>query len=287
MRGFILICWQLIAKGLLLLCGQRKVIQSARILSKVRCCQRCYTTFCAVVVQHIDQNILTLIVFQRNKMDLHLLWVLFPDYSVLPWLMANRWGSIDYLVVCVCLCVRGCIRMCSLSYTCLHGKSQCGHLDSSAGGHLIASLPKRWTEAVVSQVKFQWKCNSQHSLSGVHQKDESSFYCGNQSIGYCVTKPHGFFIFLHREQLQNLTVSDVGTKCLCWPWTKVQKLKNTLVTFRDDSTFYECHLSLSNCLDDSRKNIQIRISSLIMWSMDRTASYLIFCLVVVPKKLNM
>lgn len=108
MRGFILICWNLIANCLLLLCDQTKVIQSGGILSKVRCCQRCYSAFCAptVVVEHIDQNILTLFVFQRNKTELHLLWVLFPDCSAVPWSMANRWGIIDYLLVCVCLCAR-------------------------------------------------------------------------------------------------------------------------------------------------------------------------------------
>lgn len=117
-RAFLLICWQIITKGLLLLllCAQRKGIQSARILSQVRCCQGCYIAFCSltVVVEHIDQNILALFVFQRNKMELHLLCVAFPHCSFMPWSMAHRWGSIDYLVVCVwvggvrvsvCVCV--------------------------------------------------------------------------------------------------------------------------------------------------------------------------------------
>ena len=73
MRAFPLICWQLIAykkKGLLLsllLCAQRKGIQSAK--NSLQGGDAVKAAFCSltVVVEHIDQNILALFVFQRNK----------------------------------------------------------------------------------------------------------------------------------------------------------------------------------------------------------------------------
>lgn len=119
---------------------KEKGIQSARILSKVRSWRGCYTAFCwlTAVVEHIDQNILALFVFQRNKMELYLLCVSFPRYSFLPWSIAHRWGSIDYLVVSVCVwvgefrvsvCMCGCICMWSLS-----------HALASMGNHCVGFL---------------------------------------------------------------------------------------------------------------------------------------------------
>lgn len=83
-----------------MLYAQRKGIQSAEILYKVRRCQGCYTAFCSLtVVEHIDQNILTLFVFQRNKMELHFLCVCsLTFHSCLDRCLTE--GGTDHLFVC-------------------------------------------------------------------------------------------------------------------------------------------------------------------------------------------
>lgn len=89
-----------------MLCAQRKGIQSAEILYKVRRCQGCYTAFCSLtVVEHIDQDILTLFVFQRNKMELHFLCVCsLTFHSCLDRCLTEEEALITYL------CASGWVR---------------------------------------------------------------------------------------------------------------------------------------------------------------------------------
>lgn len=72
-----------------------KGLQSARILFRVKSCRGCRTAFCplTVVVEHIDQNILALFVFQRNKMELYLLCVSFPSLFIPALIDSSRMGK--------------------------------------------------------------------------------------------------------------------------------------------------------------------------------------------------
>lgn len=154
MRAFPLICWQLIAykkKGLLLsllLCAQRKGIQSAK--NSLQGGDAVKAAFCSltVVVEHIDQNILALFVFQRNKNGASFTLCFVPSLFI-PALIDGLGGGalISSLSVRVGRWVvfRWSVPACAAAFvssvSCLNGKSQCGLPDSSAVGCLVASLP--------------------------------------------------------------------------------------------------------------------------------------------------
>lgn len=88
--------------------SKKRYSECKNSLSKVRRCQSCYTAFCSLtgVVEHVDQNIFTLFVFQRNKMELHLLC--FRPSVCTPALTKVIW-------ICVRVCVPALMCLCIIS----------------------------------------------------------------------------------------------------------------------------------------------------------------------------
>lgn len=258
----------------MLLYAQRKGIQSAEILYKARRCQGCYTAFCSLtVVEHIDQNILTLFVFQRNKMELHFLCVCsLTFHSCLDRCLTE--GGTDHLFVCEWVggleraCVLWgfffCCPMWFLSCSWQHRKSQ--------PWHFAVLLPAYLTKVVHSQVKFQWKRSRQRSLSHTHQKNESRILFLQKSVTWVLNNKNqaGFRFFLIASYKSHLFWPDR------WSLLTLDEGFNDKDKYQSISvmapSFAQHRLSLGECSD---ARVQIRICSLIVFTEDKNGTFVL------------